>query len=232
MDWLPSRQTILRTGTALAAFTALSVGVIGIVDMFYSDDPSSNNHCLAIQQIEPATSLPSAALGTIAAVASAAFVNKFQLEEFRDCQPALMRARKSIWLCERNVSDVKNQTQAIQLPKDRGLASNLELAKGILRDTLEMVRFSPNNLARSRKIIEKRAEKQGIELSDLSQVANSECLELSRFGALYEAGKQGGGLFNLLRIQAEFAKSTAIGNCGEMAAVALFKGMEQGIWDS
>lgn len=242
-DWMPSRQKIVKTGTALATFTALAVGVIGIVSMCYSNE-SGHNYCFASPEEEPATTLATVALGTVAAanaafaatknigVAEAAFVNKFELEEFKNCRPALMRERQSISLCQASHSNVQNQTESIQLSKDRGLASNLKLAGAILSDTLEAIHFSPNNLVRSRKIIEDRARKQGIILNDLSELADPNCLDLSRFGAQYESEGQKGSIFTLIKINAEFAKSTSIGNCGEMSAVALFKGMEKGIWNA
>lgn len=96
------------------------------------------------------------------------------------------------------------------------------------------MRFSPNNIARSRTIIEDRMKKHDRVLNDFmgpTYRANS-CLGDSRLLTFQENVRQKGRDFTLYKISTEITKSNSIGNCGEMSQVAFFKALEIGLWNT
>lgn len=121
----------------------------------------------------------------------------------------------------------------IYLQKTSSLEFNLQLANEILEDTLNAVPFSANNIDRSREIIEKKAEKRGLVVKDLTPIVNEawRLLRANRRRSSSENTKQKGSSFNEAKIIAKNMSSVGVGNCWEMAIVGLFKGMEKGIWN-
>ncbi len=93
----------------------------------------------------------------------------FEIEEFKKC-PVLEEEVKQLALICEAPSRAYNQSREFRLLKNKGLYSNLQSAKEILKDTLDTVRFSPNYMARSWKIIEERAKTQGVLLKDLPEL--------------------------------------------------------------
>jgi hypothetical protein len=113
------------------------------------------------------------------------------------------------------------------------LEFNLKLAQELLEETIKEVPFSANNFDRSREVIEKRAKKRGIGRNNLSLIvreANSQGYA-NRKQAETENANRNGTSFNEAKIASKNASSASVGNCWEMAIVALFKGMEKGVWN-
>lgn len=151
------------------------------------------------------------------------------LEEFQHCEEALKESLESLLTCEARLSPTNNQSTYIQLSKDRGLASNIQIAHQMLSDAQKVVHLSPNNLWRSRKLIQAQAKREGVDLDDdrVSIIINRNCLLMER--RLAREFYQGSPFVYGKKIS-KIAEKTKIGNCGEMSYVAFFKALERGTW--
>ncbi len=157
-------------------------------------------------------------------------MNQLKLEEFQNCYGALFKLSRSQSEC---AVPAQNRTRP-PLAADRGLASNLRLGEEILFETGKDVRFSVNNMPRSKRLIEEQARKQGASpdvAAAFSDVKHDFCFLVERAVASDEAEQEGGGVFAYMKSAAKYAVGTHIGNCGEMAAVAFFKALEKGMWN-
>jgi hypothetical protein len=152
----------------------------------------------------------------------------FKVEEIANFDAAIAQAKKDAMRCRTTPLYIASET-CCSLPKDNVLESNLALGEEILSDTLDAILFSPNNLERSKVILEERAEGQSNNLSDLSQLVSdaNRCLKVIRNTALPNIYSE----FILNKMKAKIANDVHIGNCGEIALVAFFKALERGLWD-
>ena len=150
------------------------------------------------------------------------------IEEIDNCEATLAQALPEVFTCSRSSLLRQNRTE-FELPKNRGLASNLKLAQEILEETQKAVLFSPNNLARSHKLLHKQALSQGLELKNVSSIrrAGTQCLE--KLEKIVNVDTY--TFFEKARIKAELSEKTKIGFCGHMAAVAFFKALKKGVWN-
>lgn len=153
-----------------------------------------------------------------------------KIPEIENCKISLEKAKETLSLCEAPPPKAYNPSPCIYLPTNQGLDANLKLANEILVDTLNTVRFSANNLARSRQIIDKRAAEQGIVLKDLSKIKleSEKCLEESEEVISKQTAES---FFEISKIIFKIVNDVSIANCGDMSIVALFKGMDRGIWN-
>lgn len=151
-----------------------------------------------------------------------------ELEEFQHCEKALEESLESLLTCEAPLRPMNNHSTYLQLPKYRGLASNIQIAHQMLSDARNIVHLSPNNLWRSRKLIQAQATRQAVDLNDdrVSIVVNRNCLLIARRLAreFYQ-----GSAFAHGKKTSKITEKTRIGNCGEMSYVAFFKALERGI---
>jgi hypothetical protein len=156
------------------------------------------------------------------------------VEEIQNCKIAQERAIKAMSVCEDSLHYSNNESLGFRLQPKGTLETNLQIANEILLETLEVVRYSANNLARSEKILKELAVKQGIVLDDLTSLTHDawDCIGSCRKEASLESRKQKGSLFTDGKMGVECAKHTHLGQCTEMSLVAFFKGMEKGIWNT
>jgi len=116
------------------------------------------------------------------------------------------------------------------LPKQDNLESILELANEILLHTVNTVRVSPNNLARSRKTLEEQVKKPIDDFSEMAERYNDDAYANYRDtdkSVTYKDSK-----FIELKLITEIAKKISVGNCYQMSIVALFKAIEMGMWST
>lgn len=153
-----------------------------------------------------------------------------RIEEIENCDAAITKAVREIASCPTGSLYAASSASCTYLPKPNSLEANLQLGKEILADTLDTILFSSNNLARSRMILKEEACKQNVNLQDLFSLylTTHKCLLSKRFATpgILESR------FAAYKVSAKIANDMSIGNCGEMAEVALFKGIERGIWDT
>ncbi len=144
------------------------------------------------------------------------------IEELHDYKAAQVQTLKA---------DKKKRFPNIR--NNESLNSNLKLGHKILEDTKKAVPFSANYLARNRQVLDKRAAKQGIVLKDLTPIVNEAIkrLNASRNAAKFKFEKVTGSQFTRVKILSKKTSAALIGNCGELAQVALFKGMDIGAWN-
>lgn len=155
-----------------------------------------------------------------------------KIKEFKDCELNIANAETEILpLLFNNLFSERILSNCHPLPKQGDLQSNLNLAHNLLVYTRATVRFSTNNLDRSRILIEKKFARPIDDFSDIIPHVNK-CLNKANNLRQKYVQYIGTSKFIDAKISDLITKKTAIGNCGHMSSIALFKAMEMGIWNT